>query len=134
MTGIDLLWLLAIAPISFIQNMAFTLVSRSRNGNDPTYHRWCAWASNGVWFLCYTLIMKNIWDPIMRGEFLHVFLAMVIYTVATAEGSVVMMKRLIKKEKGKRRVGAVMEDQIKAVEARVKDLERFHQSGRFHRD
>lgn len=105
----QILWLLAIAPVAFVQNMTFTLVSRSRNSADPSYHRKCAWLSNGTWFVCYVLIMKNIWDPIMNGDFLHVGFALVIYTVATAEGSVVMMKRLLKTEKGKRRVGARLE-------------------------
>lgn len=102
----SILWLLAIAPVAFIQNMTFTLVSRSRNSADPKYHRKCAWLSNGTWFVCYVLIMKNIWNPIMQGDFLRVVIALIIYTVATAEGSVVMMKRLLKTEKGKRRVGA----------------------------
>ena len=103
---IEIIWLLAIAPVAFIQNMTFTLVSRSRNSADPDYHRKCAWLSNGTWFICYVLIMKNIWDPIMQGNYFHVFLALIIYTAATAEGSVVMMKRLLKTEKGARRVGA----------------------------
>jgi hypothetical protein len=50
--------------------------------------------------------MKNIWDPIMDGNWLHVAAALIVYTAATAEGSVFMMKKLIKSEKGKRRVGA----------------------------
>lgn len=95
-----------LAAASFVQNMAFTLVSRSRNAGDPTYHRWCAWASNGVWFICYVLVLKNIWEPIQKGEYWYVALAMVVYTLSTAEGSVVMMKHLLKHEKGKRRVGA----------------------------
>lgn len=102
----QILWLLAIAPVAFIQNMTFTLVSRSRNSADPNYHRKCAWLSNGTWFVCYVLIMKNIWDPIMQGDFFHVMVALGVYTIATAEGSVFMMKKLLKSEKGKRRVGA----------------------------
>jgi hypothetical protein len=106
MTLESILWLLAIAPVAFVQNMTFTLVSRSRNSADPDYHRKCAWLSNGTWFICYVLIMKNIWDPIMAGQWLHVGLALAVYTRATAEGSVFMMKKLLKSEKGKRRVGA----------------------------
>jgi hypothetical protein len=50
--------------------------------------------------------MKNIWDPIMAGNWLHVAAALIVYTAATAEGSVFMMRKLLKSETGKRRVGA----------------------------
>ncbi len=102
----DILWLLAIAPVGFVQNVTFSLAGRSRVSADPKYHRKCAWLSNGTWFVCYVLIMKNIWEPIMQGDFIHVAIALFIYTVATAEGSVLGMKYLLKTEKGKRRVGA----------------------------
>lgn len=100
------LWLLALIPVAFVQNMFFTLVSRSRNSADPNYHRKCAWGSNGVWFICQVLIVKNIWSAIHNGNWLYALLAGVIYALATTEGSVMMMKRLLKTEKGLRRVGA----------------------------
>jgi hypothetical protein len=75
-------------------------------GNRPDRIYSEHWLSNGTWFVCYVLIMKNIWDPIMQGDFLHVALALIVYTAATAEGSVFMMKKLLRSEKGKRRVGA----------------------------
>ncbi|MHC4643960.1 MAG: hypothetical protein ACYTBJ_00560 [Planctomycetota bacterium] len=99
-------WLLAMAPVAFVQNMFFTLVSRSRNSADPDYHRYCAWGSNGVWFMCQVLIVKNVWAAIHNGNWWYAALAALIYTVATTEGSVLMMKRLLKTEKGLRRVGA----------------------------
>lgn len=95
-----------LAVVSFVQNMAFTLTSRSRNSADPDYHRYCAWASNGVWFICQVLIVNNIWTAIKDGKWWFVVLAGVVYCAATTEGSVLMMKHLIKNEKGKRRVGA----------------------------
>ncbi len=100
-------WILPIlAVVSFCQNMAFTWTSRSRNSGDPDYHRYAAWCSNGIWFLCYVLILKAIWGAIERGEWWFVALSGVIYIICTAEGSVVMMKWLLKREEGKRRVGA----------------------------
>jgi hypothetical protein len=98
--------LILLAIVSFIQNMAFTLVSRSRNSGDPDYHRWCAYASNGIWFICQVLIVKTVWESINRGEWWFVIVAGFVYCLCTAEGSVTMMKRLLKTEKGKRRVGA----------------------------
>jgi len=101
-----MIWLLILVVLAFVQNMAFTLVSRSRNSGDPGYHRYCAWASNGVWFLCQVCIVKSIWDAIDAGNFGFVILAGIAYTLSTTEGSVFMMKHLLKTERGKRRVGA----------------------------
>lgn len=102
----NIVWLAALAPVAFVQNMFFTLVSRSRNSADPNYHRYCAWGSNGVWFICQVLIVKNVWQAIHDGNWLYAALAGLVYALATTEGSVCMMKRLLKTEKGKRRVGA----------------------------
>lgn len=98
------LFLLAI--VSFVQNMAFTWTSRSRNSGDPDYHRYASWCSNGIWFLCQILIIKSVWEPIMRGEWWYVALSGAIYIIATSEGSVLMMRILLKKETGKQQVGA----------------------------
>jgi hypothetical protein len=120
-----LTWLLVLAPVAFIQNMFFTLVSRSRNSQDTDYHRYCAWGSNGVWFICQVMIVKNIWSAIMAGQWWYAIMAGVVYSLATTEGSVLMMKRLIKTEKGKRRVGA--NDKIENLEQRIQVLERMVQ-------
>lgn len=119
------IWLLALAPVAFIQNMFFTLVSRSRNSQDTDYHRYCAWGSNGVWFLCQIMIVKNIWAAINAGQWWYAIMAGIVYSLATTEGSVLMMKRLIATEKGKRRVGA--NDKIESLEQRVQVLERMIQ-------
>ena len=116
-------WLLALAPVAFIQNMFFTLVSRSRNSQDTDYHRYCAWGSNGVWFICQVMIVKNIWTAIMAGQWWYAIMAGIVYSLATTEGSVLMMKRLIATEKGKRRVGA--NDKIEGLEQRIQVLERM---------
>jgi hypothetical protein len=123
----SMLWLLALAPVAFIQNMFFTLVSRSRNSQDTDYHRFCAWGSNGVWFICQVMIVKNIWTAIMAGQWWYAIAAGVVYSLATTEGSVLMMKRLIKSEKGKRRVGA--NDKTDQMLQRIQVLERMIQPG-----
>jgi hypothetical protein len=51
-------------------------------------------------------IIKSVWASISAGDYYYVLAAGVIYTLCTAEGSVTMMKYLIKTEKGSRRVGA----------------------------
>ena len=37
--------------LAFVQNVSFTMVSRSRNRDSMTYHAVCSVFSNGVWFL-----------------------------------------------------------------------------------
>ena len=113
--------LFTIFPIvCFIQNMAFTWTSRSRNSGDPSYHRKAAWSSNGIWFICQMGVFKMIWQPLMEGNFLYVFVGGIIYILSTTEGSVYMMRLLLGmsrntwinvklkyffEEKGKRKVG-----------------------------
>lgn len=116
-----LFWLLMLIPVAFVQNMFFTLVSRSRNSNDPNYHRYCAWGSNGVWFVCQVMIVKNIWSAIADGQWWYAAAAGVVYALATTEGSVFMMKRLLKTERGDRRVGA--SEKLKAMDQRISNIE-----------
>jgi hypothetical protein len=100
-TGL-LLSLIPFAILSYIQNMAFTWSSRSRQSNDPAYHRKASWASNGVYYITNALLTFYIvktqlwWMLLVQG---------IVYTLTTAEGSVHMMKVLLKKEAGKRKVG-----------------------------
>lgn len=75
--------LLALAVISFIQNMAFTFTSRSRNSGDPQYHRFASWASNGVWMVNQIFLVKIVWEPVMSGEWMYVFLACIVYIIFT---------------------------------------------------
>jgi hypothetical protein len=124
--GSTALWLMALAPIAFIQNMFFTLVSRSRNSKDTDYHRYCAWGSNGIWFICQVMIVKNVWAAIHAGNWWYALLAGLVYSYFTTEGSVLMMKKLIRSEKGKRRVGA--NDKIDALVKKVESLEQSHQA------
>lgn len=93
--------------IAFLQNMAFTWVSRSRNSGDPSYHRYAAIASNGVFFITNLLIWNQLFDAMTKGEWWKIALTGLVYVIATSEGSVLMMKILLKTESGKRKVGSV---------------------------
>lgn len=42
---------LFILSLAFIQNISFSMVSRSRNRDNMTYHAICSVFSNGIWFL-----------------------------------------------------------------------------------
>lgn len=98
--------LVVLAVIAFIQNMAFTWVSRSRNSGDPSYHRYAAICSNAVWFVTQMIIWQQVWEVAKSGEWWRLALVGLIYVAATTEGSVLMMKILLKSETGKRKVGA----------------------------
>ena len=100
-------WLLVIlAPVAFVQNMAFTWVSRSRNGGDVAYHRKAAYCSNGIWFACQLVIQGAVWNSLTTGRWWQVLIVGAVYIAATTEGSCTMMARLLKTEQGKQRVGA----------------------------
>lgn len=92
--------LLALTGVSFLQNMSFTWVSRSRQGGDPEYHRYAAWSSNGIWMLTQAFIAANVYTPISvmvkdgvdMNSIFKILLTFIIYALATTEGSVNMMK------------------------------------------
>lgn len=98
--------LLILIPVVFIQNMAFTWVSRSRNGGDVGYHRYASWCSNGVWFVTQILFLSSLLPNLMAGVWWKVIIVGIVYTASTTEGSCYMMTRLLKSETGKRQVGA----------------------------
>lgn len=44
---------LTILILAFIQNVSFSVVSRSRNRNNMRYHLIAAFFSNSIWFLTF---------------------------------------------------------------------------------
>ena len=106
--------LFALSGVAFGQNMAFTAVSRSRNAGDILYHRKCAWMSNGVWLLCSMFIWSHLFAAFENKTYVMLIPLFIIYIASTTEGSVSMMARLLKTEKGKRRVGAQAQEEMKA--------------------
>jgi hypothetical protein len=78
-------WFIAIVSmmaLAFAQNISFTLVSRSRNRDNITYHIIASILSNGVWFATFRhLVTHNMSWALF-----------VPYTVATVSGSVTGQK------------------------------------------
>jgi len=55
---------LIVLSLAFIQNIAFTMVSRSRNRDHLTYHAVCSVFSNAIFFLTFHQLVVsefNIW-------------------------------------------------------------------------
>ena len=79
--------------ISFIQNMAFTWTSRSRNSGNPKKHFFAAICSNGIWFVCnFFILFPEVLKTLENGDFGQRIIVMLIYIMGTTLGSVVMMK------------------------------------------
>jgi hypothetical protein len=118
--------LFVLAIVSFIQNMAFTAVSRSRNSADIWFHFKCALLSNGIWLTCYMFIMKQLWPVFDAGEIWRFFPLAFVYVISTAFGSVYMMHLALKNETGKKKVGAQLKDEtasrLDALESKVAQL------------
>lgn len=90
-TSISMLALLAV--VAFIQNMFFTWTSRSRNSGDPQKHLYASIGSNGIWFICnYFLLFPEVMKITETGTLLDKGIVMIVYILATALGSVAMMK------------------------------------------
>ena len=91
--------LTTLAGLGYVQNMAFTWASRSRNQSDPDLHRWAALTSNSIFFVVNVLIWGQLWKALTTGEVWKIVATGLVYTISTTEGSVQMMKVLISKGK-----------------------------------
>ena len=79
--SIAISWVTLMA-LAFLQNVAFSLVSRARNRDSVAYHIVAAIASNAVWFLTFRHLVTGNMD---LGMF-------VPYTIGTVSGSVYGVK------------------------------------------
>lgn len=52
----QMLWILFLA---FIQNVSFSIVSRSRNRDNLKYHLFASVFSNGIWFLTFRELVTS---------------------------------------------------------------------------
>jgi len=81
--------MLIILILAFIQNISFTMVSRSRNRDNMTYHGVCSVMSNGVWFMTMRELVINDLT----------WWLLVPYIVGTVSGSLAGAKISMKIEK-----------------------------------
>jgi hypothetical protein len=77
-----ILAILIILGLAFVQNISFSIVSRSRNRNNIRYHIIAASFSNGIWFLTFRqLILADM-----------SFILFIPYCLGTVAGSVFGVK------------------------------------------
>ena len=86
--------------LSYIQNISFTIVSRSRNRDNTTYHVIASVFSNTIWFLTFRELVTAEMD-------LTLFIP---YVIGTVSGSVTGAKFSMWIEK---RIGATSDGHIK---------------------
>lgn len=70
--------LLTILALAFVQNISFSVVSRSRNRDNMTYHIIASVFSNSVWFLTFRELVKSEMS----------FVLFIPYVIGTVAGSV----------------------------------------------
>ena len=68
--------------LAFAQSVSFSIVSRSRNRNNITYHIIASVLSNGIWFATF----KNLLTADMN------WVLFIPYTIGTVSGSVTGVK------------------------------------------
>jgi hypothetical protein len=84
-----LLSLLKILVLAFVQNISFTIVSRSRNRGNKKYHMIAALFSNSIWFLTFRELVQGDMN----------FMLFIPYVVGTILGSTYGMTISMKIEK-----------------------------------
>jgi len=73
---------LKILGLAYIQNISFSIVSRSRNRNSMKYHMIAATFSNTIWFLTFRELVRSDMN----------FLLFVPYVLGTVAGSLTGVK------------------------------------------
>ena len=105
-----------IALFGFVQNIAFTFVSRGRNSGSLPYHLIASVFSNGIYA---ALLMFSIDMVAGAKQSPATFLA--VYTLSTMPGSIFAHWLAMRVEKGKGK--SIQADRMKLLEDRVKKLE-----------
>ena len=103
--------------LAFIQNISFSIVSRSRNRNNMRFHLIAAFFSNSIWFLTFRHLVK-------ADMSLYLF---PWYCVGTMVGSVFGVRISMMIEKALGAVADTPKINIARLVERVVRIERFMQ-------
>ncbi len=109
------LW--TVALLGFVQNVAFTFVSRGRNSGSLGYHFAASIFSNGI----YAALLFVSIDQVSQAKSMPL-LFLAIYTLATMSGSIFAHWFALKIEKGKGK--NVQEDKFTKLQTAMVNLER----------
>jgi hypothetical protein len=104
-----------VAGLGFLQNLAFTFVSRGRNSGSLGYHMVASVFSNGIWVTMFVIGIKITTAPdadVLPFAF--------VYCLSTMAGSVFAHWLARKVERGKAR--NVQEDRVQKIEEDVREL------------
>lgn len=84
-----ILAMISILILAYVQNISFSIVSRSRNRNNMTYHLIASVFSNSIWFLTFRKLVLSDMN----------FLLFLPYVLGTVAGSIsgVKISMLIEK-------------------------------------
>lgn len=109
----SLLWAsVMIVFLAFFQNVSFSIVSRSRNRNNMTYHLIASVASNTIWFATFRQL-------ILADMTWHLFIP---YAIGTVAGSLVGAKVSMWVE---RCLGATADGHMKTKPLTEKDVQKI---------
>lgn len=75
---VSIIAVVKILILAFIQNISFTIVSRSRNRDNKKYHIIASVFSNGIWFLTFRELILSDMN----------FILFIPYVIGTVTGSV----------------------------------------------
>lgn len=107
--------LVIIAALAFIQNIAFTFVSRGRNSGSLPYHAIASIFSNGIWLALFYFNWQEISDGLSFGA---LALAYVPFTVAGSVFAHYLAKRF---EKGRGRVN--LHNEVESLRSAITQLQ-----------
>jgi hypothetical protein len=116
-----------VAGLGFLQNLAFTFVSRGRNSGSLGYHMVASVFSNGIWVTMFVIGIKITTAPdadVLPFAF--------VYCLSTMAGSVFAHWLARKVERGKAR--NVQEDRVEKIEERLAAAELNHGEVRFQEE
>lgn len=106
---------LTIMVLAFVQNVSFSIVSRSRNRNNLRYHLVASVFSNGIWFLTFRALVTSQMNLLLFP----------FYTTGTVAGSLcgAWVSMRIERWLGAASDGHLKQDRLAALERRIADLE-----------
>lgn len=109
-----LLWPVTLA--CFLQNIAFTFVSRGRNSGSLPYHFVASIFSNGIYVVIFAFSID-----LLSNARADITPFLIIYTMSTVPGSLFAHWLAKRFEKGKAK--NVQEDRVAVIEAELKEVQ-----------